>query len=466
MPTPTRSRPSLRRRLLAFLLIPMLVLLLLDAMLTYAVALSYSNHVHDRDLAGDAQSIAALLQHDALPGEISAQARFLLDYDPAGRNYFDIRSRQHGLVSGNGHLHGPTVHAHIGQAPILFDTRLGHTPLRAATVAIPDPRHAQDVLDITVAETLHDRHMIAREILLLSVSLQLLLMLLLLGLVWFGVDVGLRGLEPLTRRLARRERTLAPIDDSDVPRELLPLTRTIDTLFGRLRGLMALQERFIADAAHQLRTPLTGLSLHVERAQAHAHDPALRDALHHIERLNARAARTARQLLALTRAQTPHEDEQDRAIIDLGTLVPETVGDRVHEAIAAGVDLGYEGTTEATPILGNAGALRELLDNLLDNALRYAGRDGQVTVSLRAADADGGPRIIVEDDGPGVADEFLSRLGERFFRTPTSHGDGTGLGLAIVQRIAERHAASVVYARAPSGGLLVDIRFPAMSITA
>ncbi|KGI78359.1 histidine kinase [Oleiagrimonas soli] len=456
----------MRRRLLAFLLIPMLVLLLLDALLTYTVALSYSNHVHDRDLAGDAQSLAALLQHDAVPGEISSQARFLLDYDPDGRSYYSIRSRLHGPVSGNAALEMHGVQAHVDQAPTLFDSRLGHTPLRAATVAITDPRNPQDVLEITVAETLHDRHMVAREILLLSVPLQLLLIVLLLGLAWLGVNVGLRGLEPLTDRLARREHTLAPIDDSDVPKELLPLTRTIDNLFTRLRELMALQDRFIADAAHQLRTPLTGLALHVERAQAHANNPVLRDALHHIGRLNGRAARTARQLLALTRAQTPHPEDERMTTLDLATLLPDAVGDRVHEAIAAGVDLGYEGTTAPLQVRGNAGALRELLDNLLDNALRYTPREGSVTVRLHPADHEHGAGFSVEDDGPGVPDEWLPRLGERFFRVPSSHEDGTGLGLAIVQRIAERHAATVVYARSPSGGLLVNVHFPAAGIDA
>ena len=251
-----------------------------------------------------------------------------------------------------------------------------------------------------------------------------------------------------------------------MPRELLPLTRTIDSLFTRLRGLMALHERFIADAAHQLRTPLTGMALHVERAQSHARDPDLRDALHHIERLNTRAARTAHQLLALTRAQTPQDDDQDLSAIDMAALIPEAVGDRVHEALAAGVDLGYEGPAAPATILGHAGALREMLDNLLDNALRYAGRGGRVTVRLHVDDADGASILSVEDNGPGVAEEFLSRLGERFFRAPSSHENGTGLGLAIVQRIAERHSAVVTYARAHSGGLLVEIRFPAARVAA
>ena len=461
-----RPRPSLRRRLLAFLLIPMLLLLVLDAVLSYGVALSYSNHVHDRALANDALSLAQLLRHESLPGDLSAQARFLLDYEPHGRNYFKIRSLKHGLVSGNDQLPRPATAVAVGQPPVLFSATIDRTRVRAATVAIRNPRDASDILDISVAETLHDRHEVAREILGLSVSLQLLLIALLIVLAWLGVTFGLRGLNPLVRRLARRERTLAPIDDSDVPVELLPLTRTIDGLFSRLRELMALQERFVADAAHQLRTPLAGLALHVERAQAHPEGEALADALGHIQRLSARATRTARQLLALTRAQTPRQGDDHMVDLDLAQLLPECVGERVPEAVAGEVDLGYEGLTSPAPIHGDPNALREMLNNLLDNALRYAGRGGHVTVGLRADAAHGHYVITIEDDGPGVPEDFLPRLGERFFRTPAAPEGGTGLGLAIVQRIAEQHGAEVVYARARSGGLHVDIRFPGSTTSA
>ncbi len=460
-PPGSRRRPSLRRRLLAFLLIPMLLLLLLDALLTYSVALSYSNHVHDRDLAGEAQSLAQLLHRESLPGDISSQASFLLNYDPEGRNYYNVRSRRHGLVSGNAGLPLPAQAVVPGQAPELFDTRVGRTRVRAATVTIRNPSDAHDVLYISVAETLHDRHEVAGEILLLSVSLQLLLIAMLVALSWLGVTFGLRGLDPLVQRLARRERTLAPIDDSDVPVELLPLTHTIDALFGRLRHLMDLHERFVADAAHQLRTPLAGMALHVERAQAHPQGPRLLEALGHIQQLNTRAARTTRQLLALTRAQTPHDDDDEHmAELDLARLLPDIVGARVPDAVRGDVDLGYDDTSNRALIRGDAHALGEMLDNLIDNALRYAGPGGHVTVRL-ATDADGGHHdITVEDDGPGVPEDVLPRLGERFFRAPGAAEGGTGLGLAIVQRIAERHHAQVVYASAPGGGLRVQIRFP------
>ncbi|TAL73395.1 MAG: sensor histidine kinase [Rhodanobacter sp.] len=452
-------RPSLRRRLLGFLLIPVAVLLLLDMTLTYAVALGYANHVHDRDLAGDALTLAKMMGNEQLGGELSPQARFLLQYDPSGEGFFSVVSRQRGLLAGNDRLPAASPPSSIGSPPTLFDTHVGKHALRAVTLTTRAPNRPGDELVITVAETLHDRHMQARNILLLAIATEAPLVISVLLLVWFGVNHGLRVLDPLTERLARRNHELSPIGAPDVPQEILPLTRTIDALFSRLRSMLALHDRFIADAAHQLRTPLAGLSLHVERALA-ASDPAsVHDALAHIRDLTRRTARTTAQLLSLTRAQAPSNDTQAPAVIDLAQLIPDAVGQRVHEALEAGVDLGYQCTEHTLSIRGHAASVLDLLDNLIDNAIRYAGRGSIVTVSLQRG-ADDGACLTVEDNGPGVPPELLPRLSERFFRAPETHAEGSGLGLAIVQRIVERHHAEVVYELAEEHGLRVTVRFP------
>ncbi|WP_082190336.1 sensor histidine kinase [Frateuria defendens] len=435
----------------------MLALLLLDALLTYGVALSYSNRVHDNDLSDDAQTLAEMLRTDP-GGPLSAQARFLLEYDPDGPNYFAIVSRMHGLLSGHSRLRGLSTLA-PNAPPVLYDTFHGRRPVRAATVSFDSPREPGDTITVTVAETLQDRHQRAREILLLTVPLQTLLILSVLALVWFGVNHGLLVLRPLTRRLAAREHELAPITAADVPREILPLTRTIDALFARLRGVLTLQERFIADAAHQLRTPLAGLRLHTERALAAKDADTQKEALDYIRQLTQRVTRTSTQLLALTRAQSPHKTPDNHVPLELSRLVPEAVGLRVHEALRAGIDLGYIGPEQPLHVMGDAAALQELLDNLIDNALRYAGRGSTVTVGLVAAED--GVELYVEDNGPGVPEELLSRLGERFFRAPGNREDGTGLGLAIVHEIAAGHGAEVHYGRGSEGGLRVALKFPA-----
>jgi len=453
-------RPSLRRRLLLALLVPVGVLLLLDALLTYGVALTYANRVHDRDLSDDALTLATMLGNDRLDGELTPQARFLLEYDPDGHSYFTVSSARHGLLASNGQLPQPAQVPAIGARPALYDAQLAKRTLRAATVHIAMRSDPDDSLVVTVAETLHDRHRQAREILLLASVTQTLLIVGVLSLVWFGVGRGLRVLDPLTARLAARTDELTPIDGPDVPLEIRPLTQTIDALFSRLRDMLALHDRFIADAAHQLRTPLTGLGLHVEHAMADPQPETVADALVHIRRLVQRAARTSAQLLALTRAQTPSPEAGERTLLDLSRFIPEVVAERVHEAIRAGVDLGYEDTGRALSVLGDAASLQDLLDNLIDNAVRYAGRGSTVTVKL-AARADGGVNLSVEDNGPGVPPELLPRLSERFFRAATNSEEGSGLGLAIIQRIAERHHAEVTYRLVEPHGLCVEVRFPA-----
>jgi two-component system sensor histidine kinase TctE len=455
---------SLRRRLLVLLLAPLMLFLLVNSLITYGGALAYSNHVHDRDLADDALTLMQMIATEDPDGRISPQARFLLEYDPGGHNYyshFSVRSRREGLLAGDARLVPPPGLALGNDTPRLYDTRLGDRRLRAASIALPDAPHAGDTLVVTVAETLRDRHQVARQILLLSIPAQAVLILAVFALVWFGVRTGLRQLDPLTARLARREHDLAPIGEADVPVEIRPLTRTIDGLFARLRGMLALQERFIADAAHQLRTPLAGLRVHAERALGQADPAVTNEALTHILRLVDRANRTSTQLLALTRAQALEHEPGEHARLDLAVLVPELVRQRVQEALATGVDLGYEGPARALWIDGDRHTLQELLDNLIDNSLRYAGRGSTVTSVLdRRAD---GIVLAVEDDGPGVSPEWLERLGERFFRVPGGQEEGSGLGLAIVQRIAERHRARVRYMASAAGGLRVEVQFPALS---
>ncbi|MFC5740416.1 sensor histidine kinase [Dyella tabacisoli] len=433
-----------------------MLMLMIESLITYAGALIYSNHVHDRDLADNVSTMAQMLSKENVNGEISAQARFLLDYDSEGHNYFSVSSQKHGLLAGNPQLQPPS--AATGD-PTLFNTTQEHRKLRAASISIPAAHDPSDKLTLTMAETLRDRHQRAREILFLSIPAQALLIAAVFALVWYGVRIGLRALDPLTKRLAAREHDLAPISDVDVPVEILPLTRTIDGLFARLRGMLALQERFIADAAHQLRTPLAGLRVHVERAQADPSPATVNDALEHIQRLTNRASRTSTQLLALTRAQSPEHETGVHALIDLGRFIPELLSLRVHEALAAGVDLGYDGPSAPVWIDGDRTTLQELLDNLIDNSLRYAGRDSIVTVAITIED-DRQVCLSIEDNGPGVPAEFLARLGERFFRVPGCHEEGTGLGLAIVQRIAERHRARVHYLSSNEGGLRVEILFP------
>ncbi len=454
------GRPSLRRRLLALLLIPMLALVLAASAVGYLIALKYSNHVHDRDLVGEVEGLSKVMQDAHSTVALSPQAVFLIEYNPDGRAYFSVRSARYGLVSGSALPIPDSPLSPNAIAPVLYDTHIGAVPVRATSVVIPSPRDPTDHLTITLAETLNDRQDRADEILLMIVPLQLLLALLLLMLVWRGVGVGLRILDPLTRRLALRSDDLTAISGPDVPVEILPLTRTIDGLFGRLRGLMDLHEQFVIDAAHHLRTPMAGLALHAERATTCANDKDRNASLAYIRELSLRIARTSSQLLSLTRAQMPAAELIHLMQFDLGKLLPEILGAHVQRSSADGIDLGYEGIDKPVMIRGDAAAMGELVDNLVDNAMAYAGKSGTVTVGLVELEDGVTTCLSVDDDGPGVPTAALPRLGDRFFRAPGAVPGGTGLGLAIVHRIVDRHHGHIVYLKSALGGLRAEVYLP------
>ena len=469
----SRRQPSLRRRLLAFLLIPTLVLMLLDTAFVYFVALRYANQIHDRDLAISTVGLAQALQQGRSDGRLTPEARRLLEYNPNGRSFFSVRSARHGVISGSG-AHIAQPHAPLpGALPVLYDAAIGALAVRAASVRIASPVDPGDSLIVSMAESLYDRQQQAREILLITIPIESLLIVILLGLVWQGVKFGLRILDVPIRRLAMRERNLEPISGPDIPIEILPMTRTIDGLFERVQSLVAIQERFVADAAHQLRTPLAGLAMHVERAVSARSPDDMQAALTQVQILTTRVTRSATQLLALARAQAPQEGGSTLSPLNLVQWLPTMVALRIPESLQAGVDLGYESPAHATArnddvdagaaIMINAegNALQELLDNLIDNALNNVSRGGTITVSLQpGANPGEAARVAIEDDGPGVPDDTLGRLGERFFRAPGAPDGGSGLGLAIVRRIADVHGAQVRFGRAVLGGLRVELRFP------
>lgn len=460
-----RRAPSLRRRLLTFLAAPMVLAWLASGALVYVLALHYANINYDRSLIDSLRALQRMIMSEARYQELSPQARILFEFDATDPNFYMIRSLHHGVLASNLDLPTPTPAPAPGADPGLTTVKLGGRTLRMATLALAgdDP---DDVIVVSVAETLRERRALAREILIGVLPIVLALIALVLILVWLGVRRGLHLLDPLTVHLAQRSaRDLSPLDQSVVPTEIRPLTRTIDMLLARLRRLIELQERFIADAAHQLRTPLAGLRLQAERALADPHPDSVREALVHVERLSAGAGRAAGQLLALARTQSEDDDEVPAEPVDLAHLAREVVAENVPRALAADIDLGYAGPTVDAMVAGDAVMLREALVNLLDNALSYVGAGGSVTVEvareLRTVS------LSVEDDGPGVGEEWWPRLGERFFRAPGTTREGSGLGLAIVRRIAERHRAGIAFAHGADGaGLRVTLRFPALAESA
>jgi two-component system sensor histidine kinase TctE len=249
---------------------------------------------------------------------------------------------------------------------------------------------------------------------------------------------------------------LTPIPiDAEVPVEMVPLVHEINDLIGDLSASHRLNQRFVADAAHQLRTPLAALRVQLELA-LREHDPerharAINDAVHVLTRMG----HTLHQLLTLAKAD--EEASDTLPLVDIDLIAREEVERRIDDAVSAGVDLGYSGTGEPIFIRGQEDLLREAVANLLDNALRYGGTGERVTVGVET----NAPEIYVEDEGPGIPEKERDRVRERFYRIAGTQGDGCGLGLSIVEEIVRRHAGSLVLESGAGGaGLRARFIFP------
>ena len=287
------------------------------------------------------------------------------------------------------------------------------------------------------------------DILLADLVPQVALVLLVGIYLVIGVKRGLQPLHVLADEIARRSsRDLRPIPEQHVFLEVRTLTDTINDLLDRLSSAIATQQRFIANAAHQLRTPLAGLKLQVERAVREQDLSAMKPALMHIQDCADRMSHLTTQLLILARSDPINGDYELRPV-DLCKLAKETSMDWVPKALQRHIEISFEGLTQPLYVQGDAVLLRELLANLLDNAICYGHERGNIIVKVECQPT---PRLSVEDDGPGIPEYEIDKVFERFYRIPGSPGDGCGLGLAIVKELADLHKARLALSRCNAAG--------------
>jgi two-component system sensor histidine kinase TctE len=442
---------SIRRRLLLFLIPSLLLLIIGAAMLAYYVGLSVATSAYDRSLLDPALDMAAnvKMEPNGPRLEMLDQVQEALLYDHDDTLVFQIRTPDGALVAGDEGL---------APAPILapgtrtfYDSRYRGEPVRVAAV------RSDSGLYVQVAETLHKRNYLIREILAAGLLPALLIALATLALAWTGVA---RGIAPLawirTQLLGRTASDLRPLDTKATPKEIAPAIEALNRLLAQVRDSNEMQQRFLANAAHQLRTPLAGLQMHLELLLRRDLSPEVREEIDGMHTATVRASHLANQLLTLAKAEASADDFDRLAAVDLYAVADRAVQEWIQRAIARDIDLGFE--LEHTPIAGNPVLLGELLDNLLDNALRYTQRGGSVTV--RCGSELGQPYLSVEDNGPGIPESAHGRVFERFYRVHDTPGDGSGLGLAIVKEVVQRHRGALsIESPAPQGTRIV-IRFP------
>lgn len=461
---------SLHRQLLLWLLLPQLILWLAGGAATYQLALRYANRAIDASLSQASAALARQLKPigNGLLIDFPRAAQDVLEADPADKLLYTVSSPPGQFILGNNSLPAPPALAapQLGR-PYFYDGQARGARLRVAALylAYGEAGAARQTMLVQVARSSTNREELASSILrdtLLPLSGLILLMTM---IVWAGIRAGLAPLARLRREVeGRAPNDLAPLQLDTAPRELQSLAKALNDLLASVERSVAAQKRFIADAAHQLRTPLAGLKAQTEIALLQAaHDPQQQARLALVQQSAARSAHLVGQLLTLARAEPESALMQDRSRVDLRRLAGELAADWVPRALRAGIDLGFDdGAADSAekpdvPVHANALLLREAIGNLLDNALHYAGRGAVVTLRVwRAADS---AELAVEDNGPGIAEADRERVFERFVRA-TVQGSGCGLGLAIVREIVQRHAGRVWLEAAEPQGLRVRVSMP------
>lgn len=323
----------------------------------------------------------------------------------------------------------------------LRDDRIHGAEIRVAYTYVQQPG-ARPAL-VQVAETLDKRAQLANEIIKGVILPQFVILPLAVILVWFGLTRGLAPLNAIQERIrARSPGDTSPIDEGAAPQELTPLVASFNELLGRLEQSVQTQKRFIADAAHQMKTPLAGLRMQAELAQREQSPDELRRTLAHIADSSERTAHLVKQLLSLARMENMGAAD-GMVPLDLCALSRQVVAEWLPKAWAKQIDLGFEEPGAPVTTSGNATMLAEMLNNLLDNAIRYTPDGGHVTVRVTTAPFEPFVFLDVEDTGPGIPAGERERVMQRFYRILGTQAEGSGLGLAIVREIVQQHGGDI-----------------------
>ena len=449
-----REQRSLFGEILDWMLTPLLLLWPISLVLTWLVAQGIAGKPFDRALEYNAGALAQLVSvnNNKVQFSLPLPARELLRADDSDTVYYQVLGANGEHLSGERALPLPPDNEKAVPGEVrLRDDEIRGVAIKVAytwvKVALPGARPAL----VQVAETLEKRSVLATEIVKGVMLPQFVILPIAVLLVWLALVQAIKPLNMLEERIrARKPDDLSPIDAQAAPLEVAPLVDSVNDLLLRLKDSIATQKRFLADAAHQLKTPLAGLRMQADLAQREGADAdELKQSLRQIGRSSVRATHTVNQLLALARAESSGS-AMPRQTCDLAELTMSVVRDCVPRAIEKQIDLGYEGTEPGAPggqIEGNPTLLKELVRNLLDNAINYtpssARQPAVITARVLSDPTQGRLVLQVEDSGPGVPLAERELVFQPFYRALGTEADGSGLGLPIVLEIAQQHTATV-----------------------
>lgn len=446
MKSDRRPRVALRRRLLVFLLAPLSVLLAISVVYDYETAADPADVAFDRVLLDDAATMATRIHIDdaGRPSlRLSPAEDSLLRQDGSDIEFLSAWDSSGKLLYGDADLLPTPVDPDTG---FTFSSEVlrGHR-IRKLTYLVET---RGGTVALAVGETTRRREQAASHIVAAMIVPNFLFIAATLLVVYLGVRRGLRPLNQLGEEIARRSpHDLSPLQASRVPVEAEPLITAMNGLMRDVNAATAAQHAFLANAAHQLRTPLAGLQTQLDLA-AEEVPPECRERILRMRDATQRLGHLTHQLLALARSGPDAVLAQEFRSVELISLIENSVSQWYDASLGRQIDLGFE--THPARVYGSPWMLNELLGNLIDNALRYTPPGGQVTVRC-GEDGHGRPFVEVEDNGPGIPAAEQQRVFERFYRLADGKESGSGLGLSIVREVAERHGATIEIASTPQG---------------
>jgi two-component system sensor histidine kinase TctE len=458
-------KSSIRRQLLSWLVIPIIGLWLICGAVTYFIAKDLAYSAYDRDLGDSAKTVSSRLDFSGktVAVDLPPAALAILKDGDQDEFYYQIVTPTGEILAGDS-IPAPENRTELYHQPKFRDGLVNREPVRIAAMIRPVPGKPDQLVLIQIAQTLTQRTELVRKILVSVVLPEMLLIAFAAMAVFFGVSRGLAPLKVLADAVASRSQwDLSALSEDDAPKEVQPLVHAINDLLGRLQKDIEAQRRFVANAAHQLRTPLAGLKTQTQLALRRTTPEDTHHALMKIHTSADRCARLVNQLLVLARVVPGAIEGRHFGMQDLTSAARSATEELVPEAIKKGIDLGFEGPlkadgTEAVAIVyGEPLSLHELAFNLIENAVRYTQDGGNVTVRVTITET---INLIIEDNGPGIPDQEHDKVFERFYRVLGTSVSGSGLGLAIVREIANALDAKVSLSSGPNGqGTCFHVQF-------
>jgi two-component system sensor histidine kinase TctE len=465
---PTESARRFRWRtifdtLLSEILVWLLIILLMGwsigVVMIYNVTGKFANEPYDVVLSNNVQALANLVGFSAgrITINLPRAARDILVTDPQDKVYFQIMDLKGVLLVGDADIPWvPSTEHIVFDKVFLRDEEIHEDEVRVAWLFKRMAPGEEPVL-VQVAETRNKRNGMAARIVSSVIVPQFAIVPIAVLLIYFAVSRGITPLHRLQDELRdRRPSDLTPISLKNIPAEIRPLIEALNDTMSRLDESLSEQRRFIADAAHQLKTPLTGLRTQAELALRETSPERLqacvRQMLHAVERL----ADMTQKLLMLARAEAMSTQNALLEKVSLAELVPEVAREWGPQAMAKRIDLSFESLSEASEVPGNERLLHELFANLIDNAIRYTPEGGGVAILLKQED---GLCVDIEDSGIGIAAEERDKVFDRFYRVLGTHTEGSGLGLSIVREIAALHHVDISLHESQLGGTRVRVKF-------